>query len=410
MTTTVSEETETSLCLFPFSRSEAPLLPPREYAERRTEEPVSKVRIWSGASAWVFTRYEDVRAILSSPSFSAVPNTPGYPTLSPARRTSVERYRSFITMDPPEHGYFRRMITKEFTVKRMAALRPLVQQQTDLLLDRMEAHGTRSGDLVEGLAAPLPSVVISLMLGVADEHHKEMEILGQLRNDIKADPAQTIDATNRMNTIIDGVLREKERAPGTGEDLLCRLVLDQIQPGHLSHDDAVSMASLLYLAGHETTTNQIALGTLTLLQHPDQRAALAGGPEAIAGAVEEMLRFNTIVQYNSARVATADVEIGGQLVRAGEGVYALITAANHDPAAFACPERFDIGREANSHLAFAYGIHQCLGQSLARMELAVVFETLFSRWPDLRLAVPFDALEFKNEQLVHGLRRLPVAW
>lgn len=409
MNDNLSAEANASLCPFPFSRAETPLKPPAEYEARRATEPVSKVRIWNGESAWLFTRYEDVRAILSNPNFSAVPNKPGYPTLSPARQTSVERYRSFITMDPPEHGHFRRMITKEFTVKRMEALRPLVQAETDRLLDRMDASGN-AGDLVEGLAAPLPSIVISLMLGVPDTYHKEMEILGQLRNDIKADPAQTIDATNRMNAIIDGVLREKERDPGTGEDLLCRLIIDHIQPGNLSHDDAVSMASLLYLAGHETTTNQIALGTLTLLQHPDQFAALDAGPEAIAGAVEEMLRFNTIVQYNSARVATADVEIGGHLIRAGEGVYALITAANHDPAAFECPERFDITREANTHVAFAYGVHQCLGQSLARMELAVVFQTLRDRWPNLRLAVPFDDLEFKNEQLVHGLRHLPVSW
>jgi len=365
--------------------------------------------MWNGDHAWIFTRYEDVRAILASPDFSAVPSKPGYPTLTPARKSSVTNYNSFITMDPPEHGIYRRMITKEFTVKRMDALRPHVQQVTDELIDAMEAKG-RPADLVEGLAGPLPSIVISMMLGVDNSYHREMETLGQKRNNIQGDPSGTMAATQRMEEIIESVLTAKEQDPGEGEDLLKRLVIDYIRPGHLAHIDAVRMASLLYLAGHETTTNQIALGTLTLLQNPDQLAKLKADPSLIPLAVEEMLRFNTIVQYNSARVAVADVEINGHQIKAGEGVYALLTAANHDPAAFECPAQFDVARQGNPHVAFAFGIHQCLGQSLARMELAVVFETLLRRWPNMHLAVPFDQVEFKNEQLVHGVRHLPLNW
>jgi cytochrome P450 len=409
MTVAIEEGAPQTACPFPFSRSEAPLMPPPEYAALRVDAPASRVKMWNGQYAWIFTRYEDVRAILSSPHFSAVPGKSGYPTLTPARKSSVTNYNSFITMDPPDHGYYRRMITKEFTVKRMEALRSHVQQVTDALIDAMETHG-QPADLVAELAGPLPSIVISLMLGVDDSYHREMEALGQQRNDIQGDPARTIQATQRMEEIIEAVLAAKERNPGNGDDLLERLVLDYIEPGHLAHIDAVRMASLLYLAGHETTTNQIALGTLTLLQNPDQLAKLKADPGLIPLAVEEMLRFNTIVQYNSARVATADVEIDGHQIKAGEGVYALLTAANHDPQAFECPAQFDVARQGNSHVAFAFGIHQCLGQSLARMELAVVFETLLRRWPNMRLAIPFEQLEFKNEQLVHGLRRLPIAW
>lgn len=397
-------------CPFPFTRSAGPLAPPPEYAAFRVTEPVRQVDLWNGSKAWIFTRWADVREILANPNFSAVPSTPGYPTLSPARASALDSYQSFITMDPPDHTYYRRMVTKEFTVKRMNALLPKVQAIMDGLLDTMEADGSRSGDLVADLAGPLPSIVISTMLGVPPEYHHDMEILGAEKNNIMVDPSVPIEATRKMVAIIERVLDDKIRDPGEGDDLLSRLVNDQILPGHLSRRDAINIANLLYLAGHETTTNQIALSTVVLLANPDQRATMLASPTALTAGVEEMLRFNTIVQYNSARVATADVEIAGHTVRAGDGVYALLTAANHDPAAFPDPEQFDVSRDASAHMAFSFGVHQCVGQSLARMELACVFEMLFRRFPKLELAVPFDALEFKNEQLVHGLRRLPVRW
>lgn len=396
-------------CPFPFARSAGPLSPPPEYGEMLSTGQPQRVTLWNGDTAWAFTRWQDVREVLANPNFSAVPSTPGYPTLSPARASALESYQSFITMDPPDHGAYRRMITKEFTHKRMQDLRPRVQQVLDDLLDGMERAGSPA-DLVEHLAGPLPSIVISMMLGVPAKYHRDMEAFGAQKNDITADPKVPAEAARKMGLVIDEILTQREKDPGQGGDLLSRLVIDQINPGHLSHRDAVNMVALLYLAGHETTTNQITLGTLTLLRNPDQLARLSGGPQVLSRAVDEMLRFNSIVQYNSARVATADVEIGGHPVRKGEGVYALITAANHDPAAFPEPACFDIERDASNHMAFSFGIHQCLGQSLARMELEVVFGTLFRRFPNLHVAVPFEELEFKNEQLVHGLRRLPMAW
>lgn len=284
-----------------------------------------------------------------------------------------------------------------------------VQSVLDDLLDKIEVGG-QPADLVTALAGPLPSIVISLMLGVPAEYHRDMEAFGAQKNDITAVPSVPAEAARQMGIIIDRILREREANPGDGEDLLSRLVIDQILPGHLSHQAAISMVSLLYLAGHETTTNQITLGIVTLLRNPDQLAKLKAQPESVARAVDEMLRFNSIVQYNSARVATADVEIGGHTVKKGEGVYALITAANHDPDVYSYPDCFNVERDASNHMAFSFGIHQCLGQSLARMELEVVFGTLFKRFPALSLAIPFEDLEFKNEQLVHGLRALPVRW
>lgn len=396
-------------CPFPLARSAGPLSPPPEYEAMRLGAGPQRVKLWNGETAWAFTRWQDVRQLLSSPHFSAVPSTPGYPTLSPARASALEAYQSFITMDPPDHGFYRRMITKEFTFKRMQELRPRVQAVLDDLLDKMEAGG-QPADLVTALAGPLPSIVISLMLGVPAQYHRDMEAFGAQKNDITADPSVPAEAARQMGIIIDQILREREADPGNGEDLLSRLVIDQILPGHLSHQAAISMVSLLYLAGHETTTNQITLGIVTLLRNPDQLAKLKAQPDTVSRAVDEMLRFNSIVQYNSARVATADVEIGGHLIRKGEGVYALITAANHDPEVYPHPECFDVERDASNHMAFSFGIHQCLGQSLARMELEVVFGTVFKRFPELKLAAAFEALEFKNEQLVHGLRSLPVTW
>lgn len=192
--------------------------------------------------------------------------------------------------------------------------------------------------------------------------------------------------------------------------MLSRLVIEQIHPGHVTREEVVRIASLLYSAGHGTTGSQIGLGTLSLLMNPDQRAELDADPSLLAGAVEEMLRFHTIAHFNSARVATADVTIGGQLIHAGEGVYPLIFAANRDPDVFPQPDTFDIHRNPQEHVAFAYGVHQCLGQPLARLELHTVFSMLFKRLPDLRLAVPVESLAFNSTSQVYRLEALPVTW
>jgi cytochrome P450 len=193
-------------------------------------------------------------------------------------------------------------------------------------------------------------------------------------------------------------------------DLVGRLVIERIQPGDLSMEEAAFMLSHLYLAGHETTANQIGLGVLSLLQDPVQRQALHDNPELARDAIEELLRLHSIVHFNSARVATQDVEVGGQMIRAGEGVYALIAAANRDPEIFDDPDAMRIDRDARHHVAFSFGVHQCLGQPLARLELEVVFAKLFRRLPGLKLAVPFEELAFKNQGLVYGLHHLPVTW
>ena len=397
---------------FPWPRdNSAPLAPPHQYATLREQAPVVQVSLWDGSLAWLVTDMEHFREVMTSPHFSASPLTPGFPFVSPSRAAQSKSYQTFITMDPPEHGQYRRTLTKEFMAKRMQELRPRVQRSLDQLLDDMANQGGPA-DFIAAVALPLPSLVISLMLGVPYADHDKLQKWSGDRMDLSIAPEALTQSAKSMNEYIDALLREKERDPGDGSDLLSRMAIEWINPGKLSHADAVQMATLLYLAGHETTANQIGLGLLSLFQHPEQRRALMEDSILVRSAVEEMLRFHSITHMNSNRVATQDVVIGGQLIRKGEGVLALLHGANHDPVAFPEPERFDIRRDTKdqSHVAFSFGIHQCLGQPLARLELQVVFETLFKRFPDLRLAVPEDALQYKDKSFVYGLKALPVIW
>ncbi|HEM7838868.1 cytochrome P450 [Burkholderia multivorans] len=397
---------------FPWPRSQGePLLPPPQYAALRERAPMAQVRLWDGSSVWLATDMESFREVMTSPHFSASPLTPGFPFVSPSRAAQSKSYQTFITMDPPEHGHYRRTLTKEFMAKRMQELRPLVQRSLDELLDDMERKGAPA-DFIEDVALPLPSLVISIMLGVPYEDRAKLQTWSANRLDLAASVELVTESARGMTEYIDQLLRQKEQDPGDQSDLLSRLAVEWINPGKVTHAEAVQMATLLYMAGHETTANQIGLGLLSLFQHPEQRAELAADPSLVRGAVEEMLRFHSITHMNSNRVATEDVMIGDQLVRKGEGVLALLHAANHDPAAFPDPTHFDIRRDTKdqSHVAFSFGIHQCLGQPLARLELMVVFETLFRRFPGLQLAIPADALQYKDKAFVYGLKSLPVKW
>ncbi len=403
-------EQETELPIFPIPRRDSMLDPPAEYDAYRAEGPLKRVRMWDGRLAWLVTRKDDVCAVLASPDFSADPSKPGYPFLTPARATTVKSYQTFITMDPPDHGKFRRMLMKDFTQKRMEQLRPEIERLVAGMIDDMIAKGS-PGDIVEALALRLPTTVISLLVGVPYEDQEMLVGWSNDRLDISRPPEVSQRSSALMLAYFEEVLRRKEEDPGDGTDMLGRLVLEQIRPGHLTRLGAVHMINLLYFAGHETTANQIALGVLNFLMHPEQREKLVAQPELVRNAIEEMLRYDTPTHYNACRVATADVDVGGQTIRAGEGVYALVAAANRDAATFPDPGKFDIERKnAHDHLTFSYGIHQCVGQPLARLELETVFKTLFQRLPALALAVPFEEIPFKREMYVYGLDSLMVRW
>jgi cytochrome P450 len=390
---------------FPIRRT-CPFSPPAEYQDLQERSPISRVTLPTGATAWALTRHEDIRAMLADTRFSSDRLNPAFPALfERAIRDGVRP--SLIAMDPPEHGPARRAVLGEFTVRRMEALRPRVQEIADSHLDEMLA-GPRPADLVQALSLPVPSLVICELLGVpyADHDFFQSRSSVLLRRSIPVD--ERMRARDELRSYLDELVSQKEQT-GT-DDLIGRQIAKRRENGTYDHEDLVSLAVLLLIAGHETTANMISLGTVALLEHPDNLAAIRDDPAKTPGAVEELLRYFTIAELASSRVATEDVEIGGVLIRAGEGVLTLANAANHDPAAFSHPDQLNIERGARHHVAFGFGPHQCLGQNLARIELQVVFDTLFRRVPGLRLAAPVDDLPFKDDGNIYGLYALPVTW
>ncbi len=392
--------------LFPAERR-CPFDPPAEYGRLLAEQPVSRVTLVTGRQAWLVTRHADVRTVLGDNRFSADVTRPGFPFVVRRPQQPLLLGRTFIRMDPPEHTRYRRMLTKEFTVRRMEALRPRIQEIVDGFLDDM-ARRTPPVDLVQALALPVPSLVICLLLGVPYADHEFFQHHSAVLLRRTSTSEEVRRSAEELLAYLDRLITQKERDPG--DDLLSRLVVEQEQPGRLSHEDLVAMAVLLLIAGHETTANMIGLGALALLRHPDQLNALRENPSLVDGAIEELLRYLTIVHNGLPRVALEDVEIGGQLIRAGEGVIALLPTANRDPATFEKADTLDIRRDARGHVAFGHGVHQCLGQALARVELQVVFASLFRRFPTLRLAVPVEELPLRHDMLIYGVHELPVTW
>ena len=386
----------------PITRS-CPFAPPPEHVRLREEEPVARVVLPNGSESWALTRLEDVRTMLSDPRFSSDRRHPNFPLLTPGQRPLLRNFRpSLVGMDPPEHGPARRAVVGEFTVKRMAALRPRIQQIVDEHIDALLA-GPRPADLVKALSLPVPSLVICELLGVPYTDHEffQQRTVKLLRR--TTPPAERAAAVDELRDYLRDLVGQKAKEPG--DDLLSR----QLE-GSTDLEDLVSLGFLLLLAGHETTANMISLGVLALLEHPDQLAIIRADPRQTPAAVEELLRYFTIAEFATARVAIQDVEIGGAVIRAGEGVIALANTANRDPAAFHGGDRLDVERGARHHVAFGFGAHQCLGQNLARLELQIVFDTLFSRVPTLRLATAVDDLPFKDDANLYGVYELPVTW
>jgi cytochrome P450 len=392
---------------YPMARG-CPFDPPAELARLRAEKPISRVRQWDGSSPWLVTRYEDVRSLLADRRVSSDSSRPGYPDQSASIRARRQNSTSFITMDDPDHARYRKMVISDFTVRRTESLRPLITRIVDELLDAME-RGPRPTDLVEAFALPLPSMVICQMLGVPYEDHNFFQERSRALVDISLDPQVSVRANEELREYLTGLMAAKEADPT--DDILGRLAQRYVLTGELSRGDAVSMALLLLVAGHETTANMIGFGTLTLLQHPEQAAEVRDGDRAVVNsAVEELLRLLTVVHTGRRRVALEDIEIGGVTIRAGEGIIAAGESANRDAAVFDAPDELDIHRDRNHHLAFGFGVHQCLGQPLARLELQIAYPALLRRFPDLHLAVPIEEIRYRDKMIVYGVQALPVSW
>ncbi|WP_329331963.1 cytochrome P450 [Streptomyces sp. NBC_00663] len=402
----VSQEPDTAP-EFPMPRAaRCPFDPPPALKELQREAPLTRVRLWDGSEPWLVTRYAEQRAVLGDARVSADTDRPGYPTK--ASPDAGEGKLSFIMMDDPEHARLRRMVTAPFAIKKIEALRPAVQRIVDGLIDDMLA---RSGtvDLVEAFALPLPSLVICELLGVPYDDHAFFQDSTKTMVRTTATPAERGAASREVAGYLAELLGKRIADP---RDDLLSSIAGRVTAGEIDHRQATEMALLLLIAGHETTANMIALGTLALLEHPDQLALLreTDDPKLVASAVEELLRYLHITHLGRRRAVTEDIEIGGQVIRAGEGVIMANEIANRDPEVFPDPDRLDLTRDARRHVAFGFGVHQCLGQPLARMELQVVYGTLYRRIPTLKLACPLEDVRFKDDAFIYGVHELPVAW
>ncbi|MCK2216291.1 cytochrome P450 [Actinomadura sp. ATCC 31491] len=410
MTTDAADTTDTgSAGTLQVARG-CPFAPPEQHMRLLRERPVAKVTLPTGRDAWVASRYQDIRTVLSDPRFSANRRHPGAPRLvnGPDNEMAMSPLpKMMLEMDGAEHAQARRAVVGEFTVRRMAALRPRIQQFVDEHLDAMLA-GPRPADLVTALALPVPSLVICELLGVPYADHDFFQVNSAQLLNRRATEQERQHAVLELAIYLDKLIAAKEQEPA--DDLLGRQIAKQRDNGGVDRPALLSLAFLLLIAGHETTANMISLGTYTLLERPEALEALRADPDRWGGAVEELLRYFTIAEFAMARVALEDVELGGAVIPAGSGVLMLANAGNRDPEVFEDGDRFDPARDDRSHLAFGYGPHQCLGQNLARVELEIVFETLFRRVPGLRLAVPADQLTFKDEAAVYGMHELPVTW
>ncbi|MEV6926525.1 cytochrome P450 [Dactylosporangium sp. NPDC051485] len=396
---------------FPMRRDGGcPFDPPSRYKQLRDEGRVIQVRVPTGQTAWLVTRYDDVRRLLTDPLVSADrrhPNMPLTEEVTPQTRANIAEFgRSLIGLDQPEHGPRRRMLIPEFTVRRIQALRPHIQHTVDGLIDDMLA-GPKPADLATVLSTPVPARTLCELLGMPYEDRELIErtAAAQLRRSISPQERQQVSA--EMYRYVDQLITAKEKEPT--DDLLGRLVLRNRETGLYDHRLLVGLAMLLLVAGFETTNSMISLGVIGLLQHPEQAELIRKDPAAVGPAVDELLRYFTVVDALP-RVLLGDVQVGDVTMRAGDGLLISFAGADWDDRFFAEPEQLDITRTSRHHVAFGYGIHQCIGQNLARAELEIVLRTLFTRVPTLRLAEPMEALPFRDDTNIFGVDRVPVTW
>lgn len=398
------------LPLFPFTTQKSPFTPVGDADRQALDGPVSRVRLPTGGWTWLITRHADVKQTLRSDAFSADFSRPGFPLLRPLPpQGPTARQGSFIRMDGADHTRLRRMLTGEFMIKNIRRIEPMITDIVERLLDDMHAAGAPT-DLVANFALPFPSLVICHLLGVPYEDHTFFQDRSRILLDRTSEVSAIQLAIAELRDYLRGLVDAKQAQHDRGDDLLSRLITERIESGELDRDELVGMGLLLLVAGHETTANMIGLSTLLLLQHPEHFAALRDKPEIADGMVEELLRYLTIVRTGLPRLALRDVEIGGQTIRAGEGVIALLSLANRDDDAFGDSAEFDPYREAHQHVAFGFGVHQCIGQPLARAELRVALVRLVQRFPGLRLAADPAAVPVRNMSVVYGLAELPVTW
>lgn len=406
-TTHGGSETDRPVLDYPFHRPSAVEVPP-VYEELRGKCPVAHVRLPTGDEGYVVTRYDDVRTVLADARFSrAATISPDAPQLTPTPPVPG----SLFTTDAPEHTRLRRLVSREFTARRVQNMRPRIQELTDGLLDEMEKLDGPV-DLNTALAFPLPVMVICELLGVPFEDRDRFREWSDAFVSITAHTPEEMAAQRQQMIGYLGELVKRKREEPT-DDLMGALVVASDEEGSLNEYELIVMAATILVAGHETTVSMIGKIVLTLLRHPEQMAMLREHPEKLDHAIEELMRVNPIGDGGPLRITLEDVEVGGTLIPKGSAVLAAVCSANQDPDRFpgAQANEFDPERpEAVHHVAFGHGPHFCVGAALARAELQIVISSLLNRFPDLRLAEEVGSLELTTGMMVHGLKELPVTW
>ncbi|MEW2160027.1 cytochrome P450 [Streptomyces sp. NPDC007189] len=392
----------------PMDRDAGPFNPPRAISRLRDVRPVSPMVFPDGHEGWLVTGHSAVRRLMADTRFSSrqdigplhIPyEVPGMPAVT---EPSPQVPGLFISMDPPDHTRLRRMLTGAFTVKRMKELEEHIAAIAERQLDEM-ARLTPPVDLVKEFALPVPLLVICELLGVpyADRGSFQADTATFMEKDVALE--EKIAAYTGLTTYLTDLVTRKRATPG--EDILS----DLARRDDLTIEELTGIAFLLLLAGHETTVNMLGLGTFALLEHPDQLAELRADPGLMPDAVEELLRYLSVADIFF-RYATEDIELGGETIGKGSTVVVSLLAANHDPQRFDNPDTLDIHRTARGHLSFGHGVHQCLGQQLARIEMRAGFTGLLRRFPALELAVPADQVRLRTNMNIYGVHELPVTW
>ncbi|MBB5957853.1 cytochrome P450 [Saccharothrix tamanrassetensis] len=395
--------TETLHPELPLERSSA-LDPPAELGILRETQPISRLRYPDGHLGWLVANHALARAVLADNRFSnrsELMHTPVRVGGKAVPPPPAAKPGMFINMDGPAHSKYRKLLTGQFTVRRMNQLVPRVEQIVADHLKAMRAQGP-GVDLVSAFALPVPSMVICELLGVPYEERDSFQRDSKTAFNLENDFDEVMAAFERIEAFVAELVRRKHGAPG--DDMLTGL----IESGELTDEEVTNMGLLLLIAGHETTANMLGIGTLTLLEHPEQLAALRADPSLVDNAVEELMRYLSIIQIGPTRIALEDLELGGAEIKAGDAVTISVPAANRDPNRFDRPEEFDIHRPATGHVGFGHGVHQCLGQQLARIEMRVAYRALFREFPDLRLAVPASEVPMRDQHAIYGVQSLPV--
>ncbi|GAA2815771.1 cytochrome P450 [Crossiella cryophila] len=389
------------------------LSPSAELTGVRRDEAVRKIQLdmfGVRGDAWIITRHEDVRAGLADHTkFSNDPRTRGERNTPPVGMTAEEAARlrkaNILVMDPPDHTQVRRLLMPEFTMRRMRRLEDRITAIVQEHLDLLEKLG-RGADLVANFALPIPSLVICELLGVPYADRAEFQARSERQMDTMVPPAERAELTRESQAYMRSLVTRARVDPG--EDLIGMLVREH--GATVDDDELVNIAALLLLAGHETTSNMLGIGTYALLTHPEQLAWLRANPDKTDSAVEELMRYLSVVAAGVPRIAAQDIELHGHQIKTGDMVMFVLSSANRDPELLDRPDELILDRPARPHLAFGHGAHHCLGAPLARAEMRTAFRALLDRFPNLALAVPAEQIRFRPYQAVYGVAELPITW